>query len=549
MLRGLAAGLVLLILAASPLELAAQRIQGSIRDSVSLRPISGAVVALVDSLGKALTRGTTDERGHYALVATPEARQLRVVRIGFRPQITAISRGMPADISLVPIPFLLAEQRVISTASCPSRNDRAAAFSLLEHVRAGLLATVVARSQNTAKMVRLLFERRLEGSDNRVMSQVVRRRSGTVSAAPFGAARSAAAFVHDGFREDSAGAQTFYGPDAETLIDEEFAAGYCFHVKDSDRARPHQVGLGFAAAGHRDGRIDLAGTLWVDTLARVLRELEFSYVGLDSRTSALRPGGNIAFEELPDGMVLAVRWSLRLVSGRLETGGMMLSSTGAVSGARTSRLSVHEIGGELARVTWPDGRTWIAPLGTLRLRARTRQGTPVAGALVQLEGTDSQGVADSAGLVTIGELLPGPYAISIVDPRLSALDLLLPTSSKAIAIRDSVTDAVLEVESAEDFVAARCERDQRIAGGTWILGRVVAPNGKPVGDARWVINDEFGSRLVDGGRGGGDGLFHWCQLPLGKRVEIEAWLGGDRRVKVKRVLADHLTIVRLELPL
>ncbi|MES2177203.1 MAG: carboxypeptidase-like regulatory domain-containing protein [Gemmatimonadota bacterium] len=547
--RGLVGATVALIaIAVSPLMLSAQRIQGTIRDSASVRPISGAVVALLDSLGNTLARGTTDDRGQYTLVATPEARQLRVVRIGFRPQLTTIPRGLRADVSLVPIPFLLAEQRVIAASNCPSRGDRAAALSLLEHVRAGLLATVVARSQNTANMTRLLFERRMEGSGDRVVSQAVRRRSGTANATPFGAARNAASFVREGFREDSVGAQTFYGPDAETLIDEDFARGYCFHVKDADGARPHQVGLGFAATEHRNGRIDIAGALWVDTLARALRELDFSYVGLDSRTSALRPGGEVVFGELPNGMALAVRWSLRLVSGRQEAGGMMLTNSGAVSGGRTSRLYVNEIGGELARVAWLDGRTWTAPLGTFRLRARTKRGKPAAGALVQLEGTDSQGVADSTGLVTIGELLPGPYAIFIVDPRLSALDLLLSSSSKATATRDSVTDATLDVESAEDFVADRCERDQRITGGAWILGRVVARDGKPVGEARWVINDEFGSRLVEGGRVGGDGLFHWCQLPLDKRVEIEAWL-GDRRVKANRVLAENLTIIRLELPM
>ncbi|CAN5903741.1 hypothetical protein BH11GEM1_BH11GEM1_19610 [soil metagenome] len=166
---------------------------------------------------------------------------------------------------------------------------------------------------------------------------------------------------------------------------------------------------------------------------------------------------------------------------------------------------------------------------------------------MQLDATGSRGVADSAGMVTLSELLPGPYTVSLIDMQLSALDISLPTSLHVTTVRDTVVEAQLEVASAEDFVGKRCERDQRISGGAWVLGRVVSADGQPVSEARWVINDEFGSRLVAGGRVGRDGTFHWCQLPLNKRVEVEAWV-GERRVKVTRVLTGCLTTMRLQLP-
>jgi hypothetical protein len=45
---------------------------------------------------------------------------------------------------------------------------------------------------------------------------------------------------------------------------------------------------------------------------------------------------------------------------------------------------------------------------------------------------------------------------------------------------------------------------------------------------------------------GGDGLFHWCQLPFDRRVEIEGWR-GDHRARSVRTLSDRVTIVPLVL--
>jgi hypothetical protein len=235
--------------------------------------------------------------------------------------------------------------------------------------------------------------------------------------------------------------------------------------------------------------------------------------------------------------------------GQLESagGGTVYGSTAAVMGGRTARLHAYEIGGELARAIWPDGGcSWSAPLGTLKLHAVTRRGEAAAGTVVQLLDTDYQATADSAGTLEITDLLPGPYTASIMDERLSALGVPLSTPLRFVAVRDSTVDARLEIETAEDFVAKRCDHDRPISGVAWLLGKIVTPDGRPVEGARWTIRDRYGSTLVEGGRVGGDGLFHWCQLALGTAVEIGVWR-DERRVKVSRVLADHLTIVRVEM--
>ena len=60
-----------------------------------------------------------------------------------------------------------------------------------------------------------------------------------------------------------------------------FAGAYCFELAAPVRSRPNQVGLRFVPADHRKGRVDIDGTLWIDTVARELRDVEFRYLNVE----------------------------------------------------------------------------------------------------------------------------------------------------------------------------------------------------------------------------------------------------------------------------
>ena len=69
---------------------------------------------------------------------------LRVVRIGFRPRDVALPLTRPfavgpLDLTMVELPTLLEPVAVQANRRCPRRDDRAAAFALLEQARAGVL--------------------------------------------------------------------------------------------------------------------------------------------------------------------------------------------------------------------------------------------------------------------------------------------------------------------------------------------------------------------------------------------------------------------------
>ena len=518
--------------------LGAQAVSGTVRDSASQQPLPNTRVLVLDPAGRITAQSTTDQQGRFRLSpwtgrsARAATQRLRVIRMGFRPRELAITRASassPLEITVTSFPIVLEEVQVMA-ATCPKRADRAAALNLLQKVRMALFATVLARSQSSASMTRLLYERRLEGRSERILSQTVRRRVTSGTREAFTAARSASLFGREGFVRDSAGAHTYSGPDAETLIDDAFAQRYCVRIAPSDPSRPGHVGLGFEPVDREDGRIEIVGTVWIDTLSRVLQDLTFRYVGLDRERAALAPQGRLAFRELPNGVVIIDQWSLRLAGDRARIDG-----------------ATPEIGGEIARASWPDGSTWSAPLGGIRLHVVDNGGRPATAASVQLVDTDYRMSMDASGSIVLDDLLPGPYTASVRDPRLVALGIPSGASIRFTASRDSVKESLLEVETAEDLARRRCGQSVPAANRGWLLGRVVTQDGRPVRDARWSIRDQFGTALVEDGRVDADGLFQWCQLPLNTRVSIDVWR-ENRRVNDSRIVMERLSTVHFVLP-
>ena len=548
--------LLLIAITMNARVLRAQRVSGTVRDSASQLPLPGAVVLLLDPTGKAAARSTTDQSGHFKLFPparrTPAKLRVRVLRMGFRPHELALTDPVAAiEISLVSFPIVLDELHVSVPPSCPKRPDRAGALAVLQQVRTALYATVLARTQNAATMTRLLYARHFDGESDRIASQTVRTRVTSGTDERFTPARTAAAFNRLGFVEDTSGSHTYLGPEAGNLIDEQFAESYCFQFVAAEDSRPLQVGLHFEPAERADddaeNRIDMRGTLWVDTVSRTLKDLTFRYVGLDRETSALGPQGRLSFRELPNGVVIVDRWSLRLLGQRGVESGVTRLRSGDVLATGASRPRAQEIGGEIARASWPDGYSWHAPLGRVRVRVVDRAGHPAASSPVRLLDTDVHATTDLSGMVELADLLPGPYMASVRDSRLAALELPLKNATRFIVTRDSTIETRIEVESAESVLGHRCAQEGSVPGRGWLLGRAVAADGRPVPDARWTMRDEFGSAMVEGGRVDGDGLFHWCQLPLNRRVTMEVWR-EDRRVTATQFVTDRLTTLRFVLP-
>lgn len=568
-MRPQALGFILGIAAwvAAPSAVRAQQVIGSVRDAASGVPIPGAVVTLLDSASVGVARTLTNERGQFrAVLLRNVIPQVHVVRLGFRP----VTLRMPEprdgtirlDVVMSTIPLALQAIEVIANRQCPVRPDNVQALAVLEQARAGLLATVVARSESPATMKRLRAMRTLDGTSDDIVHQRVHVDSSRALGS-FGAPRTAADFVRTGFTADSLGLQAYFGPDAEVLVDDAFARLYCFRIMERDRARPSQIGLGFRPAARRPGRIDISGAIWIDTVARALVDIEFRYVGLDLRMDPFHPGGYVSFREMPNGAVVIDRWSIRTVGVKDAPSDRVAHSVRFASDVRLGpqldpRLFGLDGVGELASVEYADGHRWRAKLGTVRLRVANRNGRPAAGIVVRLADTNYEGVSDSSGVVEIADLIPGPYRAEIVDPDLAAIGMSIPTSFTFTAERDSVANGLLIAPAATDYVVNRCRggadgRAGRSADVAVLVGRVVRKDGEAVAAARWSLRplvNASGSRGTTAIRDadvGSDGVFQYCNLRRHDAVELVVRADGYHVVREDLILTKPLTIVSVRL--
>jgi len=174
---------VVAALLASASPAAAQVAQGVLRDSTAGTPLPGAVVMALDSAGTTIARTLTDSAGRFS-VALGRSDRLRFVRIGYTPREVRIDTldARAWAVAMVRIPPVLNAVRVAERGVCASTGvpDGAVAWRMWDQARAGLLASVVARTTNPMTASSLLFSRRVSAFDHLVRRQTSHQREGTV---------------------------------------------------------------------------------------------------------------------------------------------------------------------------------------------------------------------------------------------------------------------------------------------------------------------------------------------------------------------------------
>lgn len=522
----------------------AQELRGTVVDSASRRPIASAVLVLVDESGAARARTITNDRGQYRLAVPAEARRIRALRLGFRArEIALVAGATELDIAMLVIPTLLEKVTVQAARACPRRDDSQSALALLEQARAGLLATIVAAEANPATMKLLRYERMMEGTSDRVKRQVVHIDSIAGKRKSFEAAGSAAEFVRNGFSRDSGGGRTLFGPDAEVLLDDAFANAYCFRLADGERRRPNQVGLGFVAADRQRDRTDLDGVLWIDTLARRLVDIEFTYEGIRLPFNAPKSGGHVHFHEMPNGMVVIDAWALGIGAARIDTTGDYRNPI------YLQHFDVNEIGGEIARAVWSDGREWRGPLGTVRLKVITGEGEPENRVAVRLGETDYIASPDASGDLEIRDVLPGPYPVNVIDTSVAAAGATLGSPLMVNAVRDSTFHGIVVSPPREAFLRRRCDASPSFK---WLTAAISRPDGAPVNAAHWELGLDFNTTwesVLARGRTGAQGVFGFCNELTGRDVnQLRVFDAGEPRNEVMVKVTSTSERLKVTLP-
>lgn len=526
--------------------LPAQTVVGVVTDSASRNPIAGAVVQLLTADGVTLARVLSNARGEF-VVRSPggdPGSQLRVVRIGFRPQVLPLPQPDAQGIRRVAVvmPQFTTTLRPVEVTSAQCRRQRGPSpLEFIEQARAGLLTTIVSRDQKPATVRRLGYSRSYDDAGVRVVEQRVQIDSAAAaSPTTFSAVHDAEAFVRRGFAEERDGVATYFAPDADVLLDDRFAAGYCFRIVRAGRNRPNQVGIGFTPADQRRGRIDVDGTLWIDTSARELREIEFRYLDLLGTRRGPQPGGSLVYRAMPNGIVVVERWTLNIFG--LKTDSTRLGLRPGIPGLRSFR---SEIGGELIEASWPDSVRWRGRLGTIQGSLRRRDGRPAPFVMVAIVGTPYRAESDESGAFRIDDVYPGEYSASVIDPRLLTIDVTIPTPERLTVGRDTLR-ATITASTARDYILDRCEEITRVSrarAGVVALGRALREDGTPIVGARWSLRMDSGAgfvELAENGRSGSEGLLPFCgALVRGAVLEFVVTPdGGTAQTQRLRLDAD-----------
>lgn len=536
-------------LSAAPL-CAQEAMNGVVVDSATGAAISAAVVVSLDLAGRERGRVLTGAQGEFRLPFDTAVVQLRVLRMGFRPRavpMAGFDKGQLARAEMVRLPQLMSRVSVRSNRSCPRQPDDGLVFSLWEQARIGLVASVVAREATKARSTILVYERTLDEADS-VSQQTVRTVVGEWSR-PFGAAFSAEAFAEHGFVERHLdGRRTFFAPDADVLLETAFLDAYCFSLSQAVAHRPQQVGLRFVPAKRRHNRTDVDGTLWIDTADRVLRDIDYRYVGLERGSDRYGPGGVISFREMSNGVLVVERWSIRMVTALVERTAPLSKggATGHWGERAAARFAVSEGGGELAEASWPDGATWQGHLGEALVRVVDSAGAPIAGALVRLDSTDYARITDSTGAARFVGLLPGPYRATAADSVMRVVALDLGSAAYFHAARDSSSSVTIRVASPHGALTKRCgvkKTTSRI-----LAALIVDETGIPIPMVRWRVGRSDGIT-------GADGLVLACALEgvQGESAFLALWRnrrGSSIAPMLTRAvpLKSRVTTVRVTFP-
>jgi Carboxypeptidase regulatory-like domain len=303
--------------------LSGQELGGRLVSSGDSGAIAGALVILVDSVGREVSRTLSSPSGGFLLGSgTPGAYQVRVMRIGFAGwlspvvRITAGSRLERRFVIEDRIVRLAEIEITASRSRCGVRpGDGDVIASLLSEAEKALAITEqTIRRRNLRFRTETFMTRPAAGG----APGGTRRSTSTghaiwpvVSAAPESLA--VWGFVHESpapVNPAEVSGPVYYAPDARVLFADWFLDSHCFAVTASS-ADSHTVVVEFTPADPRQKRRDIRGRLTLDRGTLELRTLEFWYTGLGRWAMADSAGGRMSFRRVDSGAWIIDRWSIR----------------------------------------------------------------------------------------------------------------------------------------------------------------------------------------------------------------------------------------------
>jgi hypothetical protein len=551
--------LAALLVAASATSLAAQTIRGSVVGDAQ-RPVSGVVVALVDTAHKEVGRALTGADGEYRLTAPgPGTYRVRTLRIGYQsvltpPIVLAAGDDVTRQLAVSTLAFTLDTVRAIGRNSCSvvAGDSTSTVAAIWDQVRSALIATQLSLSRNLIYATSISYQRMLDARSRHVGSQSVNvrtefARQPWTSLSPDSLRKSGYVFT----TRDNA--RMYYAPDLAVLLSDAFTEDHCFRIARASDDR--QLGIDFEPTPERGSTTEIRGTLWLDRATNELQRLEYRYANRIRDDEERVAGGEVGFARLRNGLWAIANWNIRMP---VPVAVPVYSGSYRVSRYDLRLDSVKVTGGELVLATTTGmGRDtiWMRPAMIMRGTVLdSSSGSPVRRASVSLAGTTQSAVTDDAGRFSVPNVLPGSYTLNVTTPSLDSLNAV---SEHQVMVVDSSTSLTVRVPTARMVAAGMCAPASAGALGDGILtGRVLGRDSTPAADASVaaVWNEvSVGGALVAGRsrqasiRTDARGLFRLCGLPKPVSLVVTATTDSGEANPVHVDLGRDATFARADL--
>ncbi len=335
---------------------AAQDIFGALRPGPG-RATSGMIVqAARVSDGVVVAQTTIAESDRYHLTVPLDSLTLRVLQVGQQPQVFAALRmdsGGRREVhaTLPNAPVVITLPRRVDTRCRVRPAETEPVAQLFTEARTALMTTVPAVrtryrllvEQQNVRGERVGAVRGWELTSGGYFTVQPFRVTGHTVFRPLESA-SPEVLLEGGFvgRDTDDGTPLYRVPHLELFEDDYFLSDYCLHLVEGKGERAEWIGVGFRPV-QSDPRItQIEGTLWLDRATHALQRLEYGYAGLEPAVARTKPGGWIAFTEMPAGVWFVSGWEIRLPRVTPSSAADMLAGAAreTVTGVQVARGEV-----------------------------------------------------------------------------------------------------------------------------------------------------------------------------------------------------------------
>jgi hypothetical protein len=318
----------------------AQDVRIEVVEAVNGKPIVGANVTVLDSIGVMLGGGFSDQSGYINLPTPPRAPfRVRADKVSFDTWVSVVLRpsGKPIHVRIGMAPTRTPSAVGRSEVACQQLTGPGTpAGDLWAELRKALTASALTEAQGLVPLDVDIYERALD-RNLAVVSERVEQRTRIPRRPVTGISWDQLDSARHG---DATRAQVYRAPDAATFLSEQFVRSHCFSAIRGYGADNGLSGLEFKPA-KVGGLPELTGVIWLDPRARALRYVSFDYVNLPIPLRIARTTGRVEFQQLPSGQWIVPRWYIRMP----RTARVSAKDVGSPTVVRDSLVGYQEVGG------------------------------------------------------------------------------------------------------------------------------------------------------------------------------------------------------------